>query len=193
MAKPRETTRAELIEAVGPLIQSLARELNDDAPTSTITRVVNILEQNGIPARHSPHLIYQARERLRQRHNVKRKAPYLIVLLEELARTWTPPPPRIGNQNARKHGWWSKTRPLTNEELEQTVHELLTTEQFDKLRELARAVRYVRGDRLLAQNIRRLARLAERRAVLRASRLYPRVRTALGEQANDIVGEWEEP
>ena len=73
------------------------------------------------------------------------------------------------------------------------MHELLTTEQFDKLRLLARAVRYVRGDRLLAQNIRRLARLAERRAVLRASGLYPRVRTALGEQANDIVGEWEEP
>ncbi len=192
MAKPRETTRIELIEAVGPLIQSLTRELNDDAPTSTITRVVNVLQTYGIPPRHAPDLIYQAREKLRQRHHVRRKPPYLITILEELARNWEPPPKGKGNQNARKHGWWSKHRPITNQELEATVNELLRDERFDQLRELARAMRYVRGDRLLAQNIRRLARLAERRAILRASGLLKAAQERLGDYAEELIGNDQE-
>lgn len=102
-------------------------------------------------------------------------------------------PRGIGNQNARRHGWWSKKQPLSDHELEETVRQLLINEQWRQLRELARAVRYVRGDALMARNIRRLARQGERRAVLRASRLYSRVRGALGKWADELVGDWEEP
>lgn len=101
-------------------------------------------------------------------------------------------PRGIGNQNARRHGWWSKKQPLSDHELEETVRQLLINEQWRKLRDLARAVRYVRGDALMARTIRRLARQGERRSVLRASGLYSKVRAALGERADDLVGDWEE-
>lgn len=190
MAKPRKPDRSELTAAVGPIIQSLTRELRDDAPGSTITRAVDILERYSVPPREAPALLYQARELLRQRHHVRRKAPYMLVILEQLARNYEPRGLK-GNQNARKHGWWSRQQPLSTEEIERTVQELLMTEQYDRLRELARAVRYVTGDKLMAQTIRRLARQAERRSILKASDLYDRVRTQLGEQANVLLGDWD--
>ncbi len=191
-------SRLELIERVGPILTDLAPELADDNPSATITRAVNILVKHGIPAEHAPNLIYQARAIIKQRHHIRRKAAYLIAVLEGLAAEWEPPPPPRqpgappGNQNARRHGWWSRLQPLTDHELEQTVKRLLHAEDHKGLRELARAVRYVRNDRLLAQNIRRLARYAERRAVLRASGMLTRTRAALGNHATELLGPTEE-
>jgi hypothetical protein len=195
-----EPNRLELIERIGPIITDLARELNDDNPSGTITRVVNILLAHRIPPEHAPNLIYQARTTIKQRHHIRRKAPYLIAVLERLAADWQPPqpPPRQpgappGNQNARRHGWWSRLQPLSDQELDSTVKRLLQAEDHKALRELARAVRYVRNDRILAQNIRRLARYAERRTVLRASGMLRRTRAALGEHATEFLGDdWEE-
>jgi hypothetical protein len=194
MAKPREPVdRQQLLEAVGPLIQSLTRELDDDSPASTITRAVNICQHYAIPPRAAIDLVYQARATVKQRHHVRRKAPYLLTILEQLAREWEPdddqPRYPYGNQNARKHGWWSRLAPPTDEELQRTIRELALAGQWGQLRELARAVAYSRGDRQLARHIRKLARQLERAHVLKAAGLLDRIRERLGEAATELVGE----
>jgi hypothetical protein len=197
MAKPPaadESRRTQLLEVVGPIIQSLTRELNDDAPGATITRAVNILDHYGVPPRDAAPLIYQARATLKQRHQVKRKAPYLLRLLEELAKNHTPSHPGKGNQNARTHGWWSRVQPLSNDELFATVRELALNADYRGLRELARATMYVRRDRTLSRSIRKLARQLERRNVLRAANLIDQVRSRLPQpELDELIGtDWEE-
>ncbi|GBD22267.1 hypothetical protein HRbin28_02746 [bacterium HR28] len=79
--------------------------------------------------------------------------------------------PLRGNQNARKHGWWSRQCPLTDQQLKRTVATLVLNGQYRRLRELARAVAYARNDKELARQLRQLATALQRHQVTTAAHI----------------------
>ncbi len=87
-----------------------------------------------------------------------------------------------GNQNARKNGWWSRQRPLTDAELRNTIATLALTGRYKQLRELARAISYSR-DKALGRRIRKLATALQRQQILTAAEL---LRQGLGPEGGEL-------